>query len=92
MSQLFGFVTAAVAIVLLVVNLGFRNHEKPFNAHGEAEGGLVVSAEAFQKAVVPSAAAYSALSADITGDKLKNGLIVIVKATDNAGVYHIGDI
>ena len=26
-SQLFGFVTAAVAIVLLVVNLGFRNHD-----------------------------------------------------------------
>ena len=27
MSQLFGFATAAIAIVLLVINLGFRNHD-----------------------------------------------------------------
>ena len=26
-SQLFGFATAAIAIVLLVINLGFRNHD-----------------------------------------------------------------
>ena len=27
MSQLFGFATAAIAIVLLVINLGFRKHD-----------------------------------------------------------------
>ena len=49
----------------------------------------MLSAELLDQSVVTSAAADSALSADAVGDKLKNGLGVVVKSADDFGIYGV---
>ena len=70
---------------------GLHHQLEPLQTDGEAYGRLLLTAHEFYQAVIPSAAAHSALGADGPGLELEYGLGVVVQTPDDGGIYLKGN-
>ena len=81
-----GDVKIAVLRLQEFTALPLHGQEKPLNAHGKAQGRLMLPPQLLNEPIISAAAAHCALGADVGGDKLKHSLGVVIQSPDNLGI------
>ena len=69
-----------------VAALALHGEDQSFQTHGKSHCRCGLSAHLFDQSVIPAAAADSPLCADVGGDKLENGLGIIIQTTNDLRV------
>ncbi len=66
-------------------------HGEPFDAGTPADAGDGGAAHLFDQTIIAPAGEHGALRAEAAGDEFEGGVVVVIEATDDAGIFDIGD-